>query len=64
MDSSFFAMGGYAAYVWPAYAASVAVLGGLLIVSWRSLRAREAELRIAESAAQNARPRRAARTPT
>lgn len=64
MEPSFFAMGGYAAYVWPAYAAAVAVLGGLLIVSWRGLRAREAELRIAESAAQNARPRRAARSPT
>ncbi|MGO8919225.1 MAG: heme exporter protein CcmD [Stellaceae bacterium] len=34
--AQFLAMGGYAAYVWPAYGLSVAVLGGLL---WWSLAA-------------------------
>lgn len=29
--SGFFAMGGYAAYVWPAYALALGVAGGLLI---------------------------------
>jgi heme exporter protein D len=29
------AMGGYAEYVWPAYAIAAAVLGGLALCSWR-----------------------------
>jgi heme exporter protein D len=59
MDS-FFAMGGYAAFIWPAYGATAAILIGLLVASWRGLRARETELKLAESA-HAARPRRAAR---
>ena len=39
----FFAMGGYAAFVWPAYAVAAVVLIGLLLQSLRSLRAREEE---------------------
>ena len=35
--NSFFAMGGYAAYVWPAYAAALAGLGGLTLWVWRGL---------------------------
>ncbi len=35
----FFAMGGYAAFVWPAYGVAFAVLGGLVFVSWRRWRA-------------------------
>jgi heme exporter protein D len=57
MDS-FLAMGGYAAFVWPAYGVTLAILAGLLVASWRGLRAREAELALAESAAAEARPRR------
>lgn len=30
----YFAMGGYAAFVWPAYAIALIVLGGMVIVSW------------------------------
>ena len=41
--SQFFAMGGYAAFVWPAYAVAAVVLIGLLVQTLRSLRAREAE---------------------
>ena len=37
MTQTFFAMGGYAAYVWPAYGISFAVLAGAV---WVSLRAR------------------------
>jgi heme exporter protein D len=35
---AYFAMGGYAVYVWPAYAVTAAVLGGLALVSWRRYR--------------------------
>ena len=53
----FLAMGGYAAYVWPAYGVAAAVLIGLLVASLRSLRAREAEIEAAEAG----RPRRSRR---
>ena len=42
--STFFAMGGYAAFIWPAYALVSVVLIGLLIASLRSLRSGEADL--------------------
>ncbi len=32
---SWFAMGGYAGFVWPAYGVAAIVLGGLALVSWR-----------------------------
>jgi heme exporter protein D len=32
---SWFAMGGYAGFVWPAYGVTAAVLGGLALFSWR-----------------------------
>ncbi len=32
---SWFAMGGYASFVWPAYGVTAAVLGGLALWSWR-----------------------------
>ncbi len=35
----YFAMGGYAVYVWPAYAIAVAVLGGVAVQSWWRYRA-------------------------
>jgi heme exporter protein CcmD len=37
-------MGGYAAFVWPAYAVAVAVLGGLAWHSWRAHRLSEESL--------------------
>lgn len=46
--SDFFAMGGYAAYVWPAYALAALVLVGLLVASLRGLHAREATLKALE----------------
>ena len=32
---SWFAMGGYAGFVWPAYGVAAIVLGGLALYSWR-----------------------------
>ena len=40
----FFAMGGYGAYVWPAFGITAVVLIGLVAVSLRGLRSREALL--------------------
>lgn len=40
--SDFFAMGGYAAYLWPSYAIAAALLIGLFIISWRRARKLEA----------------------
>ena len=35
---AFFAMGGYAGFVWSAYGIAAAVLGGLSVYSWRRYR--------------------------
>jgi heme exporter protein CcmD len=35
---AFLAMGGYAAFVWPAYGVAIVVLGGLALYSWRRYR--------------------------
>jgi heme exporter protein CcmD len=32
-------MGGYAAFIWPAYAVAFVVLGGMALQSWRRYRA-------------------------
>jgi heme exporter protein D len=52
--AEFFAMGGYAAYIWPAYAVAAIVLLALLVVTLRTLRVREAVHRTLEES----RPRR------
>ena len=44
MIRDYFAMGGYASFVWPAFALSAVVLVALLIVSLRNLRLSEAAL--------------------
>ncbi|HYG86315.1 MAG TPA: heme exporter protein CcmD [Azospirillum sp.] len=46
--AEFFAMGGYAAYVWPAYAVTALVLVGLLVTTLRGLRSHEATLKALE----------------
>ena len=43
-------MGGYAAFVWPAFAVAAAVMTALALVSRRGLRARQAELEALQSA--------------
>jgi heme exporter protein D len=40
--SEFFAMGGHAAFIWPAYGITAVLLGGLLVLSLKSMRQREA----------------------
>ena len=46
MDSitEFFAMGGYAVYIWPSYLLAATILGILLILSVRDLRRQETTL--------------------
>lgn len=53
--TEFFQMGGYAAFVWPAYGIAFVVLVGMLVASIRNLR--DAERRLQRSG-----PRRARRT--
>lgn len=48
--SEFFAMGGYAAYVWPAYALSAVALIALTVVSWRAMTRAERQVTRSESA--------------
>ena len=42
--NDYFAMGGYAAFVWPAYGLSALVMIGLVVTGWRNLKARERDL--------------------
>ena len=48
--STFFEMGGYAAYVWPAYGLATLVVAGLLVLSVRRLRAAERMLTLLQQA--------------
>jgi heme exporter protein D len=48
--ATFFAMGGYAVYVWPAFAVAALVMAGLVITTLRTLRRRERELAEIETA--------------
>jgi len=43
--SDFLAMGGYAAYVWPCYAATVLILGAAIVICLRGHARALAELR-------------------
>jgi heme exporter protein D len=56
--TDFFAMGGYAAYLWPAYGFAALVLFVLLAQSWRSARRRDAELEQVRRLARPGRPSR------
>ena len=56
--SDYFAMGGYAAYVWPAYAVTVVMLVGTLVASLAGLRRREAMVKALEAARPQRAPRR------
>jgi heme exporter protein D len=42
--TEFFQMGGYAAYVWPAFAAVAALMAGLLVASVRGARRSDREV--------------------
>ena len=52
---SFFEMGGYAAYVWPAFGAAAAIMVALLVLSIRTMRAREEALKTLEASARRRR---------
>jgi heme exporter protein D len=52
---AFLAMGGYADYVWPAYAAAAIVLGGLAAWSIAGYRRARRELDVLQRNAPNAR---------
>jgi heme exporter protein D len=52
---SFFEMGGYAAYVWPAFGAAAVIMVALLMLSIRTMRAREAALKTLEATARRRR---------
>ena len=56
--SDFLSMGGYAGYVWPAWGLALVVLGVLVALSVRTMRARERELAELEAAAPRRRRRR------
>jgi len=42
--SAFFAMGGYAAFIWPAYGISALLLGGAVVMTLRAYRRARAQL--------------------
>lgn len=42
-------LGGYGAYIWPAYAITAVSLGGTVFWSWRAWRAAKAKLAALES---------------
>ncbi len=42
--SGFLAMGGYAAFIWPAYGVSVALLGAAIALTWRAYARAKARL--------------------
>lgn len=46
--AEFFAMGGYAAYVWPAYGLAALVMLGLLVATLKGLRGAETTLKVLE----------------
>lgn len=48
MMTEFFAMGGYAAYVWPSYGVTAVVMVALLLLTLRELRDNEATLKTLE----------------
>ena len=56
--ADFFAMGGYAAYVWPSYGLTAVVMLGLLILSLRELKDNEATLKALETLRPNRRAKR------
>ena len=57
---NFLAMGGYGAFVWPAYGLTAAIMVGFAVASWRELRAQERTLRQLEAAAPSRRRSRSA----
>jgi heme exporter protein D len=61
--ASFLEMGGYARFVWPSFAVTLVVLGGLLIESVRALKARQQRLAALQAASQRRRKEAAGEAP-
>lgn len=55
---SFLAMGGYAAFIWPAFGITAVVLVGLAVLSRRSLKSRESTLARLQRQTQRGEPER------
>lgn len=55
MMAEFFAMGGYAAYIWPSYGVTAVVMVALLLLTLRELRDNEATLKALEGLRPNRR---------
>jgi heme exporter protein D len=55
--NEFLAMGGYAAYVWPAYLFAAAIIGGLAIQTLAQWRKAQARLRALENDADAGTPK-------
>ncbi len=51
-------MGGYAAYIWPAYALTAAILAAMAVLTLRALRARRREERDLAAAGSHRRTQR------
>ncbi len=51
-------MGGYAAFIWPAFGIVAVVLLALVLVSWRALKVQERTLAALEKSGLGRRPRR------
>ena len=51
----FLDMGGYAAFVWPAYGVTALILAALFVVSWRAAKAHDAKLKILQSTVRRGR---------
>jgi heme exporter protein D len=47
---TFFHMGGYAAYVWPAYTVSILALIAVAVLSWRDMKRAERLVDLSEKA--------------
>ena len=62
--SEFLAMGGYAAYVWPAVGLTLAVLAGFVVTSLRRLRRTRRQLAALEQVRLETRARRKAAAAT
>lgn len=60
--SSFFAMGGYGAYVWPAYGLTVLAFAGMLVWTVTTLKARRREEQSLSAAGRTRRGRREAKS--
>ncbi len=58
----FFAMGGYAGFIWPAYGVTVIVLIAVLVGTWQGLKRRRRQLEALQAARGSRRGRRAAPT--